>query len=54
VQNPKRLCRESMSQSCKYRFGAFELRTQTRELYKHGVRLKLRPQAYFWNMPGSA
>ena len=46
MQNPKRLCRESMSQSCKYRFGAFELRTQTRELYKHGVRLKLRPQAY--------
>jgi len=35
-----------MSQSCKYRFGAFELKTQTRELYKHGVRLKLRPQAY--------
>jgi TolB-like protein/DNA-binding winged helix-turn-helix (wHTH) protein/tetratricopeptide (TPR) repeat protein len=30
----------------KYRFGAFELKTQTRELYKHGVRLKLRPQAY--------
>jgi TolB-like protein/DNA-binding winged helix-turn-helix (wHTH) protein len=24
----------------------FELRTQTRELYKHGVKLKLRPQAY--------
>jgi TolB-like protein/DNA-binding winged helix-turn-helix (wHTH) protein/lipoprotein NlpI len=35
-----------MSRSCKYRFGAFELKTQTRELYKHGVRLKLRPQAY--------
>jgi TolB-like protein/DNA-binding winged helix-turn-helix (wHTH) protein/Flp pilus assembly protein TadD len=35
-----------MLQGCKYRFGAFELRTQTRELYKHGVRLKLRPQAY--------
>ncbi len=35
-----------MSQSCKYRFGPFELRTQTRELYKHGIRLKLRPQAY--------
>jgi TolB-like protein/DNA-binding winged helix-turn-helix (wHTH) protein/Tfp pilus assembly protein PilF len=35
-----------MSQGCKYRFGAFELRTRTRELYKHGVRLKLRPQAY--------
>jgi cholera toxin transcriptional activator len=26
--------------------GPFELRTQTRELYKHGVKLKLRPQAY--------
>ncbi len=35
-----------MSLGCKYRFGAFELRTQTRELYKHGVKLKLRPQAY--------
>jgi DNA-binding winged helix-turn-helix (wHTH) protein len=35
-----------MSQDCKYRFGAFELRAQTRELYKHGVKLKLRPQAY--------
>ncbi len=35
-----------MSESCKYRFGPFELRTQTRELYKHGIRLKLRPQAY--------
>lgn len=35
-----------MSQGSKYRFGAFELRVQTRELYKHGVKLKLRPQAY--------
>ena len=35
-----------MSRSCRYRFGAFELRAQTRELYKHGVKLKLRPQAY--------
>jgi TolB-like protein/DNA-binding winged helix-turn-helix (wHTH) protein/Tfp pilus assembly protein PilF len=35
-----------MSQRCKYRFGPFELRVQTRELYKHGVRLKLRPQGY--------
>ena len=35
-----------MSQGCKYRFGPFELVTQTRELYKHGIRLKLRPQAY--------
>jgi TolB-like protein/DNA-binding winged helix-turn-helix (wHTH) protein/Tfp pilus assembly protein PilF len=30
----------------KYRFGSFELRIQTRELYNHGVKLKLRPQAY--------
>jgi TolB-like protein/DNA-binding winged helix-turn-helix (wHTH) protein/tetratricopeptide (TPR) repeat protein len=30
----------------KYRFGSFELRTQTRELYNHGVKLKLRPQAF--------
>jgi TolB-like protein/DNA-binding winged helix-turn-helix (wHTH) protein/Flp pilus assembly protein TadD len=35
-----------MQQDSKYRFGAFELRTQTRELYKHGVKLRLRPQAY--------
>ncbi len=35
-----------MSQDCRYRFGAFELRAQTRELYKHGVKLKLRPQAH--------
>ncbi|MGA8407042.1 MAG: tetratricopeptide repeat protein [Candidatus Acidiferrales bacterium] len=35
-----------MSQGCKYQFGPFELRVQTRELYKHGVKLKLRPQAY--------
>jgi TolB-like protein/DNA-binding winged helix-turn-helix (wHTH) protein/Flp pilus assembly protein TadD len=35
-----------MPQGCKYRFGPFELRCQTRELYKHGVRLKLRPQGY--------
>jgi TolB-like protein/DNA-binding winged helix-turn-helix (wHTH) protein/Tfp pilus assembly protein PilF len=35
-----------MSQDCKYRFGSFELRAQTRELYNHGVKLKLRPQAY--------
>ena len=27
-------------------FGFFELRTTTRELYKRGIRLKLRPQAY--------
>jgi TolB-like protein/DNA-binding winged helix-turn-helix (wHTH) protein/Flp pilus assembly protein TadD len=35
-----------MSQGSKYRFGPFELRLQTRELYKHGVKLKLRPQGY--------
>jgi len=34
------------AKTCKYRFGPFELRTQTRELYKHGVKLRLRPQAY--------
>jgi TolB-like protein/DNA-binding winged helix-turn-helix (wHTH) protein/Tfp pilus assembly protein PilF len=28
------------------RFAPFELRTETRELYKGGIRLKLRPQAY--------
>ena len=27
-----------------YRFGPFELRARTRELYKNGVRLKVRPQ----------
>ena len=35
-----------MSQGCKYRFGPFELKVQTRELYKHGVKVKLRPQGY--------
>ena len=29
-----------------YRFGAFELRPATRELYKSGIKLKLRPQAF--------
>ncbi|HTS11770.1 MAG TPA: winged helix-turn-helix domain-containing protein [Candidatus Limnocylindrales bacterium] len=29
-----------------YRFGPYELRSRTRELYKHGVKLKLRPQSY--------
>jgi TolB-like protein/DNA-binding winged helix-turn-helix (wHTH) protein/Tfp pilus assembly protein PilF len=38
--------RPSMSQGCKYQFGPFELRVQTRELYNQGVKLKLRPQAY--------
>jgi TolB-like protein/DNA-binding winged helix-turn-helix (wHTH) protein len=28
-----------------FRFGPFESRPQTRELYKHGLRLKVRPQA---------
>ena len=29
-----------------YRFGPYELRTRTRQLYKHGIRLKLRPQPF--------
>jgi TolB-like protein/DNA-binding winged helix-turn-helix (wHTH) protein/Tfp pilus assembly protein PilF len=29
-----------------YRFGPFELRTRTCELYKHGIRLRLRPQPF--------
>lgn len=29
-----------------YRFGPYELRSRTRELYKQGVKLKLRPQPY--------
>ncbi|MFY9803193.1 MAG: winged helix-turn-helix domain-containing protein [Candidatus Acidiferrales bacterium] len=29
-----------------FQFGPFELRTETRELFKRGIRLKLRPQAY--------
>ena len=35
-----------MSSSCKYRFDAFEACARTRELTKHGVRLKLRPQPF--------
>ncbi len=31
-------------QVCSYRFGPYELRTSTHELFKHGVKLKLRPQ----------
>jgi TolB-like protein/DNA-binding winged helix-turn-helix (wHTH) protein/Flp pilus assembly protein TadD len=31
---------------CKYRFGPFELRLSTRELFKHDIRLKLRPQTF--------
>jgi len=30
----------------RYRFGPFELIPRTRELYKHGTKLKLRPQAF--------
>ena len=30
----------------RYRFGPFELRTRTRELYKQGTKLKLRPQPF--------
>jgi len=29
-----------------YRFGPFELKPKTRELFKHGVKLKLRPQPF--------
>lgn len=34
------------SQDAIYRFGLYELRTRTRELYKHGIRLRLRPQPF--------
>src|SRR6266568_9617498 len=34
------------AQSDKYRFGPYELRIRTRELYKYGTRLKLRPQTF--------
>ncbi|HYL86046.1 MAG TPA: winged helix-turn-helix domain-containing protein [Candidatus Angelobacter sp.] len=34
------------SQDAIYRFGPFELRTRTRELYKNGIRLKVRPQPF--------
>src|SRR5579863_3386185 len=30
----------------RYRFGAYEVRTKTRELYKSGIKLKLRPQPF--------
>src|ERR1700735_2217712 len=30
----------------RYRFGPYELRTRTRELYKQGTKLKLRPQPF--------
>ena len=29
-----------------YRFGPYELRTRVRELYKHGAKVKLRPQPF--------
>jgi TolB-like protein/DNA-binding winged helix-turn-helix (wHTH) protein/Tfp pilus assembly protein PilF len=34
------------SAASQYRFGPYQLRTRTRELYKHGIKLKLRPQAF--------
>ncbi len=34
------------SQDAIYRFGPFELRARTRELYKNGIRLKVRPQPF--------
>jgi TolB-like protein/DNA-binding winged helix-turn-helix (wHTH) protein/Tfp pilus assembly protein PilF len=34
------------TQAANYRFGPYELRTRTRELYKEGVKLKLRPQPF--------
>ncbi len=33
-------------QAANYRFGSYELRTRTRELYKQGAKLKLRPQPF--------
>jgi len=33
-------------QATKYRFGPYEVQIRTRELYKQGTRLKLRPQAF--------
>ncbi|MBZ5629157.1 MAG: winged helix-turn-helix domain-containing protein [Acidobacteriia bacterium] len=33
-------------QASKYCFGPYELHTRARELYKHGTKLKLRPQLY--------
>ena len=32
--------------ACKYRFGPYEVRVRTRELLKHGTRLKLRRQPF--------
>jgi TolB-like protein/DNA-binding winged helix-turn-helix (wHTH) protein/Tfp pilus assembly protein PilF len=34
------------SAASQYRFGPYQLRTRTRELYKHRIKLKLRPQAF--------
>lgn len=34
------------SQDANYRFGPFELRWRSRELYKKGTRIKLRPQPF--------
>jgi TolB-like protein/DNA-binding winged helix-turn-helix (wHTH) protein/Flp pilus assembly protein TadD len=34
------------TEALKYRFGPYELRTRTRELYKQGTKLKLRPQPF--------
>ncbi len=46
-QNPSTLLDIPMrTETHNYRFGAYELRPQSRELYKLGTRLKLRPQPY--------
>src|SRR5215470_5874802 len=34
------------SQDAIYRFGPYELRTRTREVYKNGIKLKVRPQPF--------
>src|SRR5713226_4660793 len=34
------------AQATIYRFGPYELRSETRELYKQGTKLKLRPQPF--------
>src|SRR5215470_16359493 len=34
------------SQDAIYRFGPYELRTRTREVYKNGTKLKVRPQPF--------
>src|SRR6266849_6940220 len=35
-----------LGQTTIYRFGPYELRPRTRELYKQGIKLKLRPQPF--------